>query len=231
MAERFAASDKQVQSQTTDRVDTPQYLSRADIDKFAALLNGSKEAKTATNDGQNVLPSMELTGDQTFSKCGKPKDEKLYVKCGLTRPEHERHALQPNDGKLIGKLVEEQTDEHGLTPKGEKALKEALSLVANSNTQDGLDKLAKFLPELMTCDGGKVKAAFEESLQELGYKTKMESHLPEEKRLFAPRHYRVSIQEPGQSIFGGKMIAIEFKNAGGATAEDEISVSKYAIRG
>lgn len=361
---------------TKPQADAPVYLSRQDIDKFAALL-GQKDNRTATNDGQNVLPSMELTG--IVSKCGKPSEKSDVVyRCpsiptdvadvqedgrrqnqtrheshstanpremgamvdkaleshnpqemrqaaqelaevatqklkeaggnpaalrdlekkitenvvanqtgvffevengkvvahiakhlsdketsklinsgnadGLTfhaewggmkdlvepataelkrdqaKVEHERHALQPNDGRLIGQLVAEQTDEHNLTPKGQKALREALDLVANSNSQANLQKLAEHLPELMTCDGGNVKEAFEDALGDLGYRTKLESLVPEEKRLGAPKHYKVSIHEPGQSFLGGKVIAIEFKNAGNY-ADDEINVSKYSVRG
>lgn len=357
------------------QADAPVYLSRQDIDKFAALL-GQKDNRTATHDGQNVLPSMELTG--VVSKCGKPSEKSDVVyRCpsvptevgdrqgdsgrnnqrheshvaanprqmgamvdkalesgnpnemrkaaqelaeaatqqlkdaggnpaalrdlekkitenvianqtgvffevengqvvahiakhlsdketsklinsgnaeGLTfhaewggmkdlvepataelkrdqpKVEHERHALQPNDGKLIGQLVAEQTDEHKLTPKGQKALKEALDLVANSNSQENLQKLAQHLPELMTCDGGNVKEAFEDALNDLGYRTKLETLVPEQKRLGAPKHYKVSIHEPGKSFIGGNVISVEYQNSGNY-ADDELNFSKYAVRG
>lgn len=213
---RDTGSDKQ-----SNVGDGTHHLSLADIDHFGALLGKGAGSDKATNQGQKVLPDLELHDD---TKAGGKQGDEIEISRPMLK-----HTLKPSDGGMVDDMVKEQSEKLSLSPKGQTALKEALDAVAHSNNPNSVEQLGSQLPELFTVDGGKARQAFENSLKDLGYSVKSSPETVGREGLFSARHYTMDIREPKQLIGGGG-IMLDYKVGAGIEAEPDITAEKYSLR-
>lgn len=60
--------------------DAPIYLSSQDMDRISAQLSAGRQ-QDATNHGEKVLPTLQITDNDTFSKCSTPRMQDSRANC------------------------------------------------------------------------------------------------------------------------------------------------------